>query len=71
MDFVIIENQLTQTVEAVSKIAGWTVDRKIILAIASTYIASGKVFDAEKYKNVVEEMKKQISWLSPLRTSVG
>ncbi len=27
MDVVIIENQFTQTVEAVSKIAGWLVDR--------------------------------------------
>jgi hypothetical protein len=71
MDIVIIENQFTQTVEAVSKVAGWTVDRKIILAIASTYVASDKVFDSEKYKDVVEEMKKQTSWTSPLRTSIG
>ncbi|MFJ7649697.1 hypothetical protein ACIQ1H_19475 [Lysinibacillus sp. NPDC097279] len=71
MDVVIIENQFTQTVEAVSKVAGWTVDRKIILAIASTYVASGKVYDSNKYKDVVEEMKKQTSWMSPLRTSIG
>lgn len=71
MDIVIIENQFTQTVEAVSKIAGWTVDRKIIFAIASTYVASGKVFDAKKYKNIVEEMKKQTSWMSRFRTSIG
>jgi len=71
MDIVIIENQFTQTVEAVSRIAGWTVDRKMILAIASTYVASGKVFDAKKCKNIVEEMKKQTSWMSPLRTSIG
>ncbi|MGE7842731.1 DUF4003 family protein [Lysinibacillus sp. NPDC093712] len=71
MDIVIIENQFSQTVEAISKVAGWTVDRKIILAIASTYVASDKVFDAEKYKDVVEEMKKQTSWMSPLRTSIG
>ncbi|MFJ7668866.1 DUF4003 family protein [Lysinibacillus sp. NPDC097195] len=71
MDIVIIENQFTQTVEAVSKVTGWAVDRKIILAIASTYVATGKVFDGEKYKNVVEEMKKRTSWMSPLRTSIG
>lgn len=71
MDFVIIENHFTQTVEAVAKAAGWTVDRKIVLAIASTYIASGKTFDAKKYKEVLQEMKKQSSWVSPLRTSVG
>jgi len=47
MDIVIIVNQFTQTVEAVSKIAGWTVDRKIILAIASTYVASGLVYDVK------------------------
>ncbi|MFJ5791874.1 hypothetical protein ACIQXW_19840 [Lysinibacillus sp. NPDC097162] len=71
MNIVIIENQFSQTVEAVSKVAGWTVDRKIILAIASTYVASDKVFDSEKYKDAVEEMKKQTSWMSPLRTSIG
>lgn len=71
MDFVIIENQFTQTVDEVAKAAGWTVDRKIVLAIASTYVASGKTFDAIKYKEILQEMKKQSSWVSPLRTSVG
>lgn len=71
MDFVIIENQFTQTVDGVAKAAGWTVDRKIVLAIASTYVASGKTFDAKKYKEILQEMKKQTSWVSPLRTSVG
>ncbi|MEY2369495.1 MULTISPECIES: DUF4003 domain-containing protein [Lysinibacillus] len=71
MDYVMIENEFVNTVEDVSKAAGWTVDRKIVLAIASTFVASGKTFDATKYKNVLQEMKKQSSWLSPLRTTVG
>lgn len=71
MDFVIIENQFTQTVDEVAKAVGWTVDRKIVLAIASTYVASGKTFDAKKYKEILQEMKNQTSWVSPLRTSVG
>lgn len=71
MDYVMIENEFANTVEEVSKAAGWTVDRKIVLAIASTFVASGKTFDATKYKNVLQEMKKQSSWLSPLRTTVG
>ncbi|EON71035.1 DUF4003 family protein [Lysinibacillus sphaericus] len=71
MDIVIIENQFTQTVEGVAKAAGWSVDRKIILAIASTYVASGKTFDALKFKEVLQEMKKQTSWMSPLRANVG
>ena len=71
MDYVLIENKLTNTVEDVSKAAGWTVDRKIVLAIASKFVASGKTFDAVRYKNVLQEMKKQSSWMSPLRTTVG
>ena len=71
MDVVIIENQFTQTVEAVSEIAGWSVDWKIILAIVSTYVDSGKGYGSNKFKDVVEEMKKQTSWMSPLRTSIG
>lgn len=71
MDYVMIENEFANTVEEVSKAAGWTVVRKIVLAIASTFVASGKPFDATKYKNVLQEMKKQSSWLSPLRTTVG
>ncbi|AVK94957.1 hypothetical protein FCT18_12595 [Lysinibacillus sphaericus] len=71
MDIVIIENQFTQTVEAVSKVAGRAVDRKIIFAIASTYVAAGKMFDTEKFKATIEEMKSQTSWMSPLRTSIG
>ncbi len=71
MDYALIENELTNTVEDVSKAAGWTVDRKIVLAIASKFVASGKTFDAMRYKNVLQEMKKQSSWMSPLRTTVG
>lgn len=71
MDYALIENGLTNTVEDVSKAAGWTVDRKIVLAIASKFVASGKTFDAIRYKNVLQEMKKQSSWMSPLRTTVG
>ncbi|UZM99500.1 DUF4003 family protein [Lysinibacillus sp. MHQ-1] len=71
MDYVMIENKFTNTVEDVSKAAGWTVDRKIVLAIASTFVASGKTFDAVQYKNILQEMKKQSSWMSPLRTTVG
>ncbi|MFJ7732995.1 DUF4003 family protein [Lysinibacillus sp. NPDC097231] len=71
MDFAMIENQFTKTVEEVSKAVGWTVDRKIVLAIASAYVASGKAFDTVKYKEVLQEMKKQSSWMSPLRTAVG
>ena len=71
MAYVMIENTFTNTVEEVSKAAGWTVDRKIILAIASTFVASGKTFDTAKYKNVLQEMKKQSSWMSPLRSTVG
>ncbi|WP_268987985.1 hypothetical protein [Lysinibacillus sphaericus] len=44
MDYALIENELTNTVEDVSKAAGWTVDRKIVLAIASKFVASGKTF---------------------------
>lgn len=71
MDYALIENELTNTVEDVSKAAGWTVDRKIVLAIACKFVASGKTFDAIRYKNVLQEMKKQSSWMSPLRTTVG
>ncbi|MEB2280465.1 DUF4003 domain-containing protein [Lysinibacillus xylanilyticus] len=71
MDFVMIENQFTNMVEDVSKAVGRTVDRKIVLAIASKYVASGKPFDSVKYKEVLQEMKKQTSWTSPLRTTVG
>ncbi|QDQ03370.1 DUF4003 family protein [Lysinibacillus fusiformis] len=71
MDFVIIENQFTQTVEDIAKAAGWSVDRKIILAIASTYVATGRTFDALKYNEVLQEIKKQTSWMSPLRANIG
>ena len=71
MDSALIENHFTQTVEMIAKAAGWTVDRKIILAIASMHVASGRTFDAEKYKEIIQEMKKQSSWVSPLRSSVG
>ncbi|GLC90006.1 DUF4003 domain-containing protein [Lysinibacillus piscis] len=71
MDVIMVENQFTNMVEDVAKAVGWTVDRKTVLAIASTYVASGKSFDTVKYKAIIQEMKKQASWTSPLRTAIG
>lgn len=71
MDLVLLETHFTQTVEAVAKAAGWTVDCKIVLAIASMFVASGNTFNGEKYNAIVKEMKKQSSYISKLRTSIG
>lgn len=47
----------------------WTVDKRIILMLASHYSAAGKTFSFTSFDEIVKEIKSQTSWFSTLRTS--
>lgn len=64
MDIKLIE----QTFSEVSKTAGWTVDKRIALAVTNIYLSRKLPFDANVHEGAVETIKKNEGWTSPLRS---
>ena len=60
--------RIEQTFSEVSKTAGWTVDKRIALAVANIYLSRGQAFDAKAHEAAVEVIKRNEGWTSPLRS---
>lgn len=60
--------RIEQTFSEISKTMGWTVDKRIALAVTNIYLSRNQIFDAEAHKSAVEIIKKTESWTSPLRS---
>lgn len=62
--------ELLQTnYEKIANYLSWTVDKRILLMLASHYSAAGKTFSYASFETVIDEIKKQTSWFSTLRSS--
>lgn len=60
---------LQKNYDKVVNYLSWTVDKRIILMLASHYSAAGKTFSFGPFEVIIEEIKNQTSWHSTLRTS--
>ena len=67
MDANVIRQEVETTYEKVKSLAGWTVDKNVVLTITSYYVTSEREFDAESLSRVMDALKSRSSWLSPLR----
>ena len=67
MDFEAVRNEVETTYEKVKSLAGWTVDKHVVLAVTSYYITSEREFDAVSLNRAMDELKNKSGWLSPLR----
>ncbi|MEK4405543.1 DUF4003 family protein [Sporosarcina sp. FSL K6-1540] len=67
MDANVIRQEVETTYEKVKSLAGWTVDKNVVLTITSYYVTSEREFDAESLSRVMDALKSKSSWLSPLR----
>lgn len=56
-----------QNYQKLEKFAGWTTAKQIVLFIASAYTARNEEINIEKWKNVLEVIKKESSFFSTLR----
>ena len=62
--------ELLQTnYDKITNYLSWTVDKRILLMLASHYSAMGKTFSYASFETVIDEIKKQTSWFSTLRSS--
>ncbi len=62
-----ISQEVEITYEKVKSLAGWTVDKAVVLTITSYYVTSEREFDAVSLNRAVDALKSRTGWLSPLR----
>lgn len=55
------------TYDRVKSLAGWTVDKAVVLTITSYYVTSEREFDAVSLNQAMDALKSRTGWLSPLR----
>ena len=67
MDANAIRREFELTYEKVKSLAGWTVDRNVVLTITSYYVTSEREFDAESLSRSMDAIKQKAGWFSPLR----
>lgn len=67
MDANVIRQEVETTYEKVKSLAGWTVDKNVVLTITSYYVTSEREFDAASLSRVMDTLKSRAGWLSPLR----
>lgn len=67
MDTNAITKEVERTYEKVKSLAGWTVDKDVVLTITSYYVTSEREFDAESLSRAMDAIKQESSWFSPLR----
>lgn len=65
-----VKQELQQVFEQVKTAAGWTVDKRISLSIASYFVATGKTFNGKRFLATSDAIKKKAGWMSPLRSHI-
>ena len=62
-----IRREVEMTYEKVKSLAGWTVDKDVVLTVTSYYVTSEREFDAESLSRAMDAIKEKTGWFSPLR----
>ena len=65
-----IENfrrEVEMTYEQVKSLAGWAVEKDVVLTITSYYVTSEREFNAESFARSMVAIKEKTGWFSPLR----
>jgi len=67
MHLDMIRQEVETTYDKVKSLAGWSVDKNIVLTITSYYVTAEKEFDAVCFNRAVAALKERAGWFSPLR----
>lgn len=63
----VFRKEVEMTYEQVKSLAGWTVDKDVVLTITSYYVTSEREFNAESLNRAMSAIKEKTGWFSPLR----
>jgi len=67
MELQSIAEQLESTYRKVENAVSWGVDKRILLSIVSSYVASGREFNGKRFLEISDMIKQKSKWYSPLR----
>lgn len=67
MDAYVIRQDVETTYDKVKSLAGWSVDKAVVLTITSYYVTSEREFDAVSLNRTMDALKSRTGWLSPMR----
>ncbi|MBK3496641.1 DUF4003 family protein [Viridibacillus sp. YIM B01967] len=70
MEMEQVKQDLQDTYESLKNTVSWSVDKRFLLSISSYYITTGRTFNAKRYLEISDEIKKQTKLLSPLRSYI-
>lgn len=66
-----INEKMEQTFNVLKKYLGWTVDKRVTLALAGYYITLEKEFNEKRFHEIATHIKKRAGILSPLRSHLN
>ncbi|MGG0670916.1 DUF4003 family protein [Sporosarcina koreensis] len=67
MEMDMIRQEVETTYDKVKSLAGWSVDKNVVLTITSYYVTAEKEFDAVAFSRALAALKERAGWFSPLR----
>ncbi|MEZ7172340.1 DUF4003 family protein [Sporosarcina sp. OR05] len=67
MNMEMIRHEVETTYDKVKSLAGWSVDKNVVLTITSYYVTAGREFNAINFSCALEALKSRAGWFSPLR----
>ncbi|MGN7386085.1 DUF4003 family protein [Sporosarcina sp. SAFN-015] len=67
MHLDMIRQEVEMTYDKVKSLAGWSVDKNVVLTITSYYVTAAKEFDAVDFSRAMAALKERAGWFSPLR----
>ncbi|MCG7343476.1 DUF4003 domain-containing protein [Sporosarcina sp. ACRSL] len=67
MQMDMIRQEVETTYDKVKSLAGWSVDKNVVLTITSYYVTAAKEFDAVIFSRAMAALKERAGWFSPLR----
>ena len=63
-----LKKKLEETYSQVENAVSWSVDKRILLSIASYYVTTSKTFSGQRFLAMSDMIKQKSSWTSPLRS---
>lgn len=70
MEMTHVKQDLQDTYDRLKNAVSWSVDKRFLISIASYYVTTGRAFNAKRFIEISDEIKKQTKLLSPLRSYV-
>ena len=67
MEMDMIRQEVETTYDDVKSLAGWSVDKNVVLTITSYYVTAAEEFNAVAFSRAMAALKDRAGWFSPLR----